>query len=499
MSSLRSTVSRISTLTRSIFNTASMAFEATADEAGSNPKGCQTTEDEEAEKRIAEIERQKKERARELNCRRVNKCRGKKTAARLQDERDNAQHSLETSLDEQQIQLFNDPRRLEFERHLEESNSEMAAHGKNIFRGLIPRCSGPLKDYTLVSVEQHLRHISQAQPHSIMLLVDESWYAARPQLSRSRFLRHLSSTPTRPLSAQELESSTSNVVTRRLHAEAIVQRFQTSNGRPSRTPLNLLNIPCRTPNLVPPGIAKYCTLLPEACEAIFSEDNTRLGLEKSINFTLCGQAGFLTHWHMDNDGFATWVTVEKSHDEEDDGGTLKYWAMVILDHLSPEHQTTALAEFAKHGYRWQPEPSWVRVFSLVPGHTLIMPGGTIHAVVTVTDCLMTGGMYWDKRIFVSHTLPTWQFIAKNRDLVTNEDPSMQILEVLQWLKTDIRYDPKGYNISPDDILGVEGMIQDILDNSVPCKCQRCGSRCPCRRRGFLCYQDCKLRKCGNRR
>ena len=145
---------------------------------------------------------------------------------------------------------------------------------------------------------------------------------------------------------------------------------------------------------------------------------------------------------MDDKGVTTWVTLEGNDNELDDRHVIKPWPVVDLQSLSEADRKKAKEAFSQLGERWQPDAKWIRVFSLVRGQTLIMPPGTIHAPITLTNCLMRGGMCQDKRFFVSYTLDIQEFTAKNRDRVTNENPSPQTGRVLDYIVKDIRRRPE---------------------------------------------------------
>ena len=98
--------------------------------------------------------------------------------------------------------------------------------------------------------------------------------------------------------------------------------------------------------------------------------------------------------------------MEGNSKEERNTDVLKYWAVIKTDHLTQERKDIILKEFAEQGPNWLPDTDLIHVISLIKGMTLIMPPGTIHAPITVTNCLFRGGMCWDERIFVSHILPT---------------------------------------------------------------------------------------------
>lgn len=62
-------------------------------------------------------------------------------------------------------------------------------------------------------------------------------------------------------------------------------------------------------------------------------------------------------------------------------------AVVDLGDLTPDGRQKTLEEFDKRGSLWEPTLTWIRVISLVRADYLIMPPGTIHALIIVTKCL----------------------------------------------------------------------------------------------------------------
>lgn len=162
----------------------------------------------------------------------------------------------------------------------------------------------------------------------------------------------------------------------------------------------------------------YCTLLREACEGVRSGTFEVLGekptssqprfidLESCVRFQILGQAGAISGWHMDNAAPYTWVTLEGNETEHTQPElVLKYWAVIATDLMTSDEIEHAREDFKKYGEKWLPKKEWIRTISLTCGDTLIMPPGTIHAPITVTDCLFRGGMCWDKRSFACQTLP----------------------------------------------------------------------------------------------
>lgn len=275
----------------------------------------------------------------------------------------------------------------------------------------------------------------------------------------------------------------------------------------SGTSLNILNLASPTMDIPPPGIARYYNFLFEAVQAFssVSGERTRVkdtkkpvwrdaGIEGRLWFALCGQAGSISKWHVDDNGVSTNVTIEEDTNYTD---VVKFWAVVSFSGVPAEAKTIALNQFATLGANWNPAPDLIRVFSLKPGYTLVMPPGTIHAVTTVHDCFARGSMCWDRRFLVSHHLPEWMFTALHRDQVTNEDPASQTSALLQYIVNYLKRQKTKMELSDEVHKEAMGMIREIRKNSTPCTCKKYGLRCPCRMLGHLCYSGCSTICCKN--
>jgi hypothetical protein len=116
-----------------------------------------------------------------------------------------------------------------------------------------------------------------------------------------------------------------------------------------------------------------------------------------MHFQIFGQAGAISSWHMDSIGPYTYITLEPNIMGKPAEHVLKLWAYVRTDNLSAEEQREIKSSFIRDGGSFQPNPKHIRIISLVAGDTLIMPPGTIHAPITITDCLFRGGMVMQKR------------------------------------------------------------------------------------------------------
>jgi len=136
-----------------------------------------------------------------------------------------------------------------------------------------------------------------------------------------------------------------------------------------------------------------------------------IDLQSCLTFGLFAQRGSFSGWHVDvlNGTYVTCIA------------GLKAWFI----HQHPLTKAEKVA-FARDGQRWRPHPSRVKLILLRPGDTLYMPAGELvpHAPVTVTDCLMRGGMLWDT-LRMRDILSNIAWITENND-VTNESIPAQL-------------------------------------------------------------------------
>ena len=161
-----------------------------------------------------------------------------------------------------------------------------------------------------------------------------------------------------------------------------------------------------------------------------------LDLQSCLKFGLFAQRGSFSGWHVDalNGTFVKCIA------------GIKAWFI----HQYPLSDAEK-AEFAEKGRNWRPHPSRVRLILLRPGDILYMPAGELvpHAPVTVTDCLMRGGMLWDT-LRMRDILSNIAWITENND-VTNEATAKQLVTCWPELRNIIQ-EPCVAEVVADDSL-----------------------------------------------
>lgn len=159
-----------------------------------------------------------------------------------------------------------------------------------------------------------------------------------------------------------------------------------------------------------------------------------IDLQSCLTFGLFAQRGCFSGWHVDvlNGTYVTCIA------------GLKAW--FIHQYPLTEAEKTA---FAEAGQRWRPNLSRVKLILLRPGDTLYMPAGELvpHAPVTVTDCLMRGGMLWDT-LRIRDILSNIAWITENND-VTNESIPAQFAPCLHELEDLVHNEPQMVELIQD--------------------------------------------------
>ncbi|KAK1071478.1 hypothetical protein LTR74_003356 [Friedmanniomyces endolithicus] len=137
-----------------------------------------------------------------------------------------------------------------------------------------------------------------------------------------------------------------------------------------------------------------------------------------VSFVLYATRGSWSDIHLDILN-GTWVRCLRG---------VKLWPMVL--NMTEEDK----AGLALLGSAWLPPAGKLKSLVLQPGYMLIMPAGVFipHTPLTLHDCLMDGGMYWEEGA-VLRILENMTFIFQN-DQVTNEDPPRGLREALIGLK-----------------------------------------------------------------
>ncbi|KAF2688456.1 hypothetical protein K458DRAFT_293613, partial [Lentithecium fluviatile CBS 122367] len=127
---------------------------------------------------------------------------------------------------------------------------------------------------------------------------------------------------------------------------------------------------------------------------------------------------------------------------------------------------------------WKPAPTTVQGILLRPGDTLIMRPGyqVIHAVLTIEDSFMTGGMIWPESP-IAQVMANMGYILQN-NLSTNEDAPRQLPQVLNELETHVTAHLEAapsnafYTYSQSDLNSVQMLISLLKDKKLfHCECK----------------------------
>ncbi|OAQ58025.1 hypothetical protein VFPFJ_11694 [Purpureocillium lilacinum] len=212
------------------------------------------------------------------------------------------------------------------------------------------------------------------------------------------------------------------------HVCDVIDRIREGADIPAgRLPINLLNL--KYLGQVPPAPAflnlRRFDVLPAISSRLEAEFTGRaiagkrghavmveareVDLDRSLTFSLFAQRGAFTGFHVDSPD-ATWVCLEWG---------LKLWI------FATDTNESEMVKFTDEGKNWVPDS--VVAIVLEPGDTLIMPSAQLlpHAVLTLADSRMTGGMFMDAlRILESIEKLLWISI---RPSVSNEPIPLQLL------------------------------------------------------------------------
>jgi hypothetical protein len=399
--------------------------------------------------------------------------------------------------------------------------SHFAPIGTHIFdNGMPAQTSSSTRDADFLTgnSKELERWLLEGTGDKLFLLRDTDWLPQRPFTSGSTMLQTLQATnyDNLQVEVQELGKKfqpTKNSVEPMVIGEVIRNWKIRDHSRP---PLNLLSLKCTDDGTVPWPLAKHCNLLNQA--ACFSASKAQsyyyatagkqgtelisksVDLQSCMHFQIFGQAGAISSWHMDSIGPYTYITLEPNVAGQPDDHVLKCWAYVRTDHLSSEERDKIHAEFKQLGDDFRPDPALLKVLMLVAGDTLIMPPGTIHAPITITDCLFRGGMVMHKRQ-MRRSMRAWRFCSGNPHC-TNEDQPRQTRSILDFFRNQVRTDPAGCGYNDEEGLReFEDDYKKISGDSLVCRCKAgCNKKkCGC----FLSTQRCGIRchggvgKCDN--
>lgn len=395
--------------------------------------------------------------------------------------------------------------------------SEMAEIGLYILqhgRAAQASRSPSVADFLVLNCKEWQNWLLTGTGDKIVVLQDPNWFATRPEIFGSSLLKQYKSRHPQALKIdvqdydlEHLGQGTTFVVSKDI--DAAIERFEKFDGK-RRCPVNLLNLSSKEDGLVPWPLAKHCTMLNEAAAVAvnvaqakykgvagpgkeFSETMTKaVDLQSCMHFQILGQAGAISGWHMDHIGPYTWVTLEPNVQQDLDypDNVLKLWAVVRTDTLSREEDMKVRAKFRREGQHFIPPPELIRIIALTAGDTLIMPPGTIHAPITITDCLFRGGMAMQERNLRRH-IKAWRFCVEN-DRCTNEDVPKQSRSVIDYFRTKVKQDPAacGY-------LGKNGLKEFEEDwRVISGRSLKCGCQDGCKRKNCAC--KVAAQRCGNK-
>jgi hypothetical protein len=356
----------------------------------------------------------------------------------------------------------------------------------------------------------------------LFVLRDQEWFNTRPSLSGSEFFNELQAkgmNKTLLLEVQELgkQIGDPNVnAVQPMAIDRILERWAVKDQ--SVPPINLLNLMCKDDAYQPWPLAKHCNLLNQAAASCASiaqsaffatagkestEVMTKLiDLEACMHFQIFGQAGAISTWHMDAIGPYTYITLEPNVPSQPPEHVLKLWAYVRTDHLSEAERAKIKLRFKQDHENFQPHPEHIRILALVAGDTLIMPPGTIHAPITITDCLFRGGMAMQKKQ-MWRSMREWRFCSDN-DRCTNENQPRQARSMLDFFKREVHANPAACGYGGEngvDIKAFEIDWRKLSGASMVCSCKAgCKTRkCACQLNTQRCGSQCHagIAKCEN--
>lgn len=342
----------------------------------------------------------------------------------------------------------------------------------------------------------------------LFLLRDQAWLNTRPQCTGSTMLQELQANGRSELLVEvqrlEKEFQFDQNSVERLEINEVIKNWSIRDQ--SKPPLNLLSLKCTDDGTVPWPLAKHCNLLNQAASfaastaqsafyATAGKQSTEViskavDLQSCMHFQIFGQAGAISSWHMDSIGPYTYITLELNEDGQPPDSVLKLWAYVRTDHLPEDEREKVMQDFKRQGDDFRPNPAHIRVISLVAGDTLVMPPGTIHAPLTITDCLFRGGMVMQKKE-MRRSMRAWRFCSENGNC-TNEEQPRQARSVLDFFRNLLRADPAACGYAGEGgLVEFEDDWRKIAGDSLVCKCK--GS---CNKRRCGCYVS--TQRCGNK-
>lgn len=238
--------------------------------------------------------------------------------------------------------------------------------------------------------------------------------------------------------------------TKPIQWEIVKQLYQKSIIDEAAEPINMPNLctPADNEILLPSNIKSHMNFLSRVIDIAHfkirgSGSNVvkyNADIECNLNFTIHASPGSISGWHMESMGYMT-IFLMKGNP-----GDYKLWSIAEIRHLSQERQKAVWEDFGRSGAAWQPPPDVkIMIYELQPNDALLMMPGTIHAPMSPTPCLLSGMIYYHKKL-LARSFEVIDFLNRYPD-GTNEDLPTQCLDIIPIILNLVQEEPETYGIS----------------------------------------------------
>jgi hypothetical protein len=196
-----------------------------------------------------------------------------------------------------------------------------------------------------------------------------------------------------------------------------------------------------------------------------------------LSFNIIGLEGAFSGAHLDSLN-GTWVRNLQG---------IKLWMIVPEKEMEHEWDT-----FARMGSTWTPNGK-ERLVLLERDDVIFMPPGLriLHAVHSMTDCVMEGGMVWDERNVIQ-ILQSIHWICKYQ-VTTNEALAYQLPSVIEELGILVREQTDRFRgaLMRDEFLRIfEEAMSNLKELGCDCLFGDCSNSCACRQEARRCTGWC---------
>ncbi|CAG8983202.1 hypothetical protein HYALB_00004030 [Hymenoscyphus albidus] len=235
--------------------------------------------------------------------------------------------------------------------------------------------------------------------------------------------------------------------------EKVVEALRDTTPWP---PINLPNIASRPKHFIEPrilttyaafGIIDKITNLYKNVKGRSLGKAIPFEFEACRNFQIFGQKLTSSLWHKDTMGFGIWVRCMFGK---------KVWP--VMANMTDDDWKG----FTTLGTTWKPRDQSVPLIVLHPGDVLVMLSGNhnVHAPITLEDCHMEGGMFWDTRCMgaiLEHIKAQLEY-----DSISNEDVPASLKDILSYLRNLIKISPANFGVEDDNGEELIGQIDEVL-------------------------------------